>query len=367
MDEGVAVRRRVSGDSHESFGTTATAGSSEENPGRCRHPHYPSLDIDWIMRFKDDKLEAEYQRHNKENRHHFCKWIVYFTFASSLLPIWLQRDAIAGSYGFTVKVNQYCLILAYCIMCIIFFTIVSWSGSQNSKDSLLLSGRQKLKELFVVLSSIWTSLSLVCRTWGLPCKADETLSGMQFCNASQNGLLPSDGFVGILACCYWYQHLLPVSFSYTITSWLVGLIGISYGVYSATTESKVKNAWFGNSVLMAVYVYFPVILYRHEKKNMRNFLLNCPKIRLTKKALDAFNQVGAMIHVYNNVYNMFDVNNFCSHGKDDENQSIKSSSACTSSSEGSSGSGTTVSTNTFEEYWRIKQPIPKDRFRHRQD
>ena len=189
----------------------------------------------------------------------------------------------------------------------------------------MLSRRQKLKQLFVVLSSICTSLNLVHRTWGQPCKADETISGMQFCNASQNGLLPSDGFISILACCYWYQHLLPVSFSYTICSWLIGLIGVGVGVHSAIAESKVRNAWFGNFVLVAVYVYFPVILYRHEKKNMRNFLLNCPEIRLTKKALEAFNRGGAMIHVYNNVSNMFSVNSFC-HGNDDENRSFTSSS-----------------------------------------
>ena len=94
--------------------------------------------------------------------------------------------------------------------------------------------------------------------------------------------------------------------------------------------------------------------------------MNCPEIRLTKKALEAFNRGGAMIHVYNNVSNMFSVNSFC-YGNDDENRSFTSSSACTSSSDGSGASGSTVSTNTFEEYWRIKQPIPKDGFRHRQD
>ena len=57
----VSVRRRVSGESHESIGTVPA--TSAESPVGCRHPYYPSLDIDWIMRFKDDKLEAEYQRY----------------------------------------------------------------------------------------------------------------------------------------------------------------------------------------------------------------------------------------------------------------------------------------------------------------
>ena len=77
----VAVRRRVSGESHESIGTVPAAGASAES----RHPYYPSLDIDWIMRFKDDKLEAEYQRYIKENRHPFAKWVIFFVLACSII------------------------------------------------------------------------------------------------------------------------------------------------------------------------------------------------------------------------------------------------------------------------------------------
>lgn len=257
-------------------------------------------EVDWILRFVDSNIEDAYQEYMKKNRHSALKWMLYFAGTCFLCPIIIQRQAIQGTYGHLVQVSEGGLIVSYVFNVLISFTSIaegcgrSWLWIQDY--------RQAWKSIFVVLNGICTSLSLLCRTKGHPCLPNETIWGMQFCNPSPNGLISSDGFVAILALNYFYMHLMPVSFAYNMTSWLISfLLGTLASAYYSIEGSKVFNALFGNLLLLVVHLSFPILLYRQEKKHMSYFLAGArqpnPKIKLTREVLDEFNRIGAIHHI----------------------------------------------------------------------
>ena len=404
MDQDNNPRRRGSGNSsgtnnyeavhqvlNRGVGSTAVTRSKNAR-SRSQRSIYPDLKVDWLVQFRDVKLDQEYRQYLKINRHSKLKWLLYMVAAFLWVPIVIQGSAIAGTHGLVVLMSQVCLLVTY-----VFIFLVSTSTlTEEFWPASLKDHRQHWKSALVLFSILCSSLSLFCRTRGSPCLPDESLQGLQFCNASQNGLIPSDGFVSLMATHYFYMHLLPVPYSWNMLCWAVGLAGTLASIYSAVTVSAFRNAWLGNLLLLSVYLCFPILTYRQERKHMRYFLCDAgkanPRLRLTKAALDAFNAAGAIGHVIrvggdlsarlyppsaaaaaarngdngNGNGDEFDDGAGESSAADSllDSQSEVSTSYSTSTSRtGSSSRGSSVSTATFEKYWQIKQPIPPRKFR----